>query len=136
MSSMSSSEIMTGDHSGSMSRRDQASSEILKRAEGKAKMILMRKQILLCRIQDLPTKIRKENLRVFLDWLDVLYTISEYAGWGYFKKNALNLWLQNAPEKNGMLFFKKKNPAIYCSKSQFIQGWICSIENLNHLQSQ
>jgi len=133
---MSSSEIMTGDHSGSMSRRDQASSEILKRAEGKAKMILMRKQILLCRIQDLPTKIRKENLRVFLDWLDVLYTISEYAGWGYFKKNALNLWLQNAPEKNGMLFFKKKNPAIYCSKSQFIQGWICSIENLNHLQSQ
>ena len=136
MSSMFSSEIMTGDHSGSMSRRDQASSEILKRAEGKAKMILMRKQILLCRIQDLPTKIRKENLRVFLDWLDVLYTISEYAGWGYFKKNALNLWLQNAPEKNGMLFFKKKNPAIYCSKSQFIQGWICSIENLNHLQSQ
>jgi len=91
-----------------MSRRDQASSEILKRAEGKAKMILMRKQILLCRIQDLPTKICKENLRVFLDWLDVLYTISEYAGWGYFKKNALNLRLQNAPEKNGMLFFKKK----------------------------
>jgi len=92
---MSSSEIMTEDLSGSMPCRDQAGFEILKKAEGRAKMILIMKRMLLCEIQDLPTETRKENLRVFLEWLDLLYTASEYADWGDYKKNALKLRLQN-----------------------------------------
>jgi len=67
----------------------------LEKAEGRAKMVLIMKQMLLCEIQDLPTETRKENLRVFLEWLDVLYTASEYADWGDYKKNALKLRLQN-----------------------------------------
>jgi len=103
---MSSSEIMTEDLSGSMPCRDQAGFEILKKAEGRAKMILIMKRMLLCEIQDLPTETRKENLRVFLEWLDLLYTASEYADWGDYKKKCTQITASKRGE-NGMLFLKQ-----------------------------
>ena len=88
MSSMSSSESMSG-----FMYRSKAGSqvELLRDAKREASFVLLMKEMLLHEIQDLPTETREENLRVFLKWLDVLYTVSKYPEWGESKKHALNL---------------------------------------------
>ena len=53
-------------------------------------------------VEQLPENIRRTNRNVFNKWRTLLVSVDHYALWGEKMKRALNLWLQNAPEDDGI----------------------------------
>lgn len=115
-------------------------SKILEKAMDKANNILSSKPMFLRKIQDFPTEIREENIRVFMEWLDVLYTVSTYTEWDDYKIYKLQLRLQNAPGKDGMFLFLKKKSGrllfripIHPGMDGFNEGFASFAELMNQL---